>query len=180
MPNTLPTCLPGHHALYSECDTLHGVPWTIVDNAAQFTSEQRGGNEAESMAQYSSVERSVFSVLFLLVWWNSFAPAALATHEVDHRFTVHGTVRDGRSFPGKLLAEKAVIIRDNKTGQILQQGMTNHQGQFTLILHVHNEDKGRSLTVQSEGVEKTLELQFDPNDRAAERQAHIDLIVAPK
>jgi hypothetical protein len=152
----------------------------IGDKAARPTSKQRQGNEEESMTQYRSVERSVFSVLFILLWWSSFMPAALATHEVDHRFTVHGTVRDGRSFPGKLLAEKAVIIRDKKTGQILQQGMTNQQGQFTLVLHVHNEDKGRSLAVQSEGVEKTLELQFDPDNRATERQTHIDLIIVPK
>jgi hypothetical protein len=132
------------------------------------------------MTQYSSVERSVFSIVLVFMWWSSFAPAALATHEVDHRFTVHGTVRDGRSFPGTLLAEKAVIIRDKKTGEILQQGITNQQGQFTLVLHVHNEDKGRSLAVQSEGVEKTLELQFNPDDRATERQTHIDLIVVPK
>jgi hypothetical protein len=155
-------------------------PWTIGAKAAKPTNKQRKGNEEESMAQYSSVERSVFSVLFILLSWGSFAPAVLATHEVDHRFTVHGTVRDGRSFPGKLLAEKAVIIRDQKTGQILQQGMTNQQGQFTLVLHVHNEDKGRSLAVQSEGVEKILELQFDPENRATERQTHIDLIILPK
>jgi hypothetical protein len=142
------------------------------------TNEQGRRNAGESMAQYRSVERFVFSVL--LVWWSSFAPAVLATHEIDHRFTVHGTVRDGRAFPGKLLAEKAVVIRDNKTGQILQQGVTNQQGQFTLILHVHNEDKGRALVVQSEGVEKTLELQFNPDDRTTERQIHIDLIVGPK
>jgi hypothetical protein len=132
------------------------------------------------MVQYSSVRQSVFFVLFILMWWSSFAPVALATHEVDHRFTVHGTVRDGRSFPGKSLAEKTVIIRDKKTGQILQQGMTNQRGQFTLILHVHNEDKGRSLAVQSEGVEKSLELQFNPDDHTTERQTHIDLIVVPK
>jgi hypothetical protein len=152
----------------------------IGDEAAQPIHKRRKGNEEESMTQYSSVERSVFSVLFILLWWSSFMPVALATHEVDHRFTVHGTVRDGRSFPGKLLAEKAVVIRDKKTGQILQQGMTNQQGQFTLLLHVHNEDKGRSLAVQSEGVEKTLELQFDPDNRATERQTHIDLIIMPK
>jgi hypothetical protein len=78
------------------------------------------------------------------------------------------------------LAGKEVSIRDSKTGQILQQGVTNQQGQFTLILHVHNEDQGRSLTIQSEGVEKTFVLQFEPEDRATERQKHIDLVIVPK
>lgn len=132
------------------------------------------------MGQDSCVKRSVFSLILCIIWWSSCAPLALATHEVDHRFTVHGTVRDGRSFPGTLLAGKEVSIRDSKTGQILQQGVTNQQGQFTLILHVHNEDQGRSLTIQSEGVEKTFVLQFEPEDRATERQKHIDLVIVPK
>jgi hypothetical protein len=75
---------------------------------------------------------------------------------------------------------KAVVIRDSKTGQILQQGVTNQQGQFTLVLHVHNEDRGQSLIIQSEGAEKTFALQFNPDDRTTERQRHIDLIIVPK
>jgi hypothetical protein len=102
---------------------------------------------------------------------------ALATHEVEHRFTVYGTVRDGTSFPGKLLVGKEVVIRDVKTKQILQQGMTNQEGHFTLILHVHNEDHGKSITIQTRGSAKTLELQFDPNDITTERQIRVDLVV---
>lgn len=132
------------------------------------------------MGQGSRVKRSIFSLILCIIWWSSCTPLALATHEVDHRFTVHGTVRDGRSFPGTLLVGKEVTIRDSKTGQILQQGVTNQQGQFTLVLHVHNEDQGRSLTIQSEGVEKTFVLQFEPADRATERQRHIDLVIVPK
>jgi hypothetical protein len=104
----------------------------------------------------------------------------LATHEIDHRFTIHGTVRDGRSFPGTLLAGKEVVIRDSKTGQVLQQGTTNQQGQFSLLLHIHNEDRGMLITIQSEGAEKTLGLQFDPADNTTERQAQVDLVVQPK
>jgi hypothetical protein len=132
------------------------------------------------MVQSHRAKRCMFPIILLIVWWNSFAPSVLATHEVDHRFTVHGTVRDGRSFPGTLLVGKEVVIRDSKTGQILQQGLTNQQGQFIIVLHVHNEDRGRSLTIQSEGIAKTFELQFDPDDRATERQMHLDLVVVPK
>ena len=132
------------------------------------------------MVQIHRAKRCIFPIILLMVWWSGFTPLVLAMHEVDHRFTVHGTVRDGRSFPGTLLVGKEVVIRDSKTGQILQQGLTNQQGQYTLVLHVHNEDKGRSLTIQSEGIEKTFELRFDPDDRATERQMHLDLVVVPK
>jgi hypothetical protein len=107
-------------------------------------------------------------------------PVVLATHEVDHRFTVRGTVRDGRAFPGTPLAGKEVIIRERQTGQVLQQGVTDQRGQFVLVLHVHNEDLGKLITVQSQGVEKTLELQFDPDNRTTERQAHVDLVIVSK
>jgi hypothetical protein len=112
--------------------------------------------------------------------WSSFIPPVLATHEVDHRVTVHGTVRDGRSFPGTLLPGKEVVIRHGKTGQVLERGVTNQQGQFSIVLHVHNEDQGMLITIHSEGVEKTLELQFDPEDRTTERQTRVDLVVRPK
>jgi hypothetical protein len=109
--------------------------------------------------------------------WSILLPSALATHEIDHRFTVHGTVRDGRTFPGTPLTGKEVLIRDSKTGEILQRGVTDQRGRFSIVLHLHNEDRGRRLTVQSEGSEKAFELQFDPENRSTERQAQIDLIV---
>jgi hypothetical protein len=116
----------------------------------------------------------------LTCYWGGFIVPVLATHEIDHRFTVHGTVRDGRSFPGALLAGKEVVIRDGKTGQVLKQGVTNQQGQFSLVLHIHNEDRGMLVTIQIEGVEKTLELQFDSADSTTERQARVDLVVRPQ
>ena len=134
------------------------------------------------MLRRVSLDRSLFLVaLSLLTWyWSSGISPVLATHETDHRFTVHGTVRDGRSFPGTLLAGKDVVIRDSKTGQVLQQGVTNQQGQFSFLLHIHNEDRGMLITIESEGVEKTLEIQFNPEDSTTERQAHVDLIVRSK
>jgi len=125
-----------------------------------------------------SLRLSVLSVC--LVCWSSGLPVVLATHEVDHRFTVSGTVRDGRAFPGTPLTGKEVLVRESQNGQVLQQGVTDQRGQFTLVLHVHNEDLGKLIIVQSQGVEKTLELQFDPNDSTTERRAHVDLVVRPK
>lgn len=134
------------------------------------------------MLQRISLGQSWFLIgISLLTWcWSSFIPPVLAMHEIDHRLTVHGTVRDGRSFPGTLLADKAVVIRNSKTGEVLERGVTNQQGQFSLVLHVHNEDRGMLITIQSEGVEKTLELQFDPEDRSTERQVRVDLVVRPQ
>ena len=134
------------------------------------------------MLRRGSLEQFLFLIsIGLLIWYRGgFMASVLATHEIDHRFTVYGTIRDGRSFPGAPLAGKEVVIRDSKTGQVLQQGVTNQQGQFSLVLHIHNEDRGMRITIQSEGVEKTLELQFDPADNTTERQARVDLVVRPQ
>ncbi len=62
-----------------------------------------------------------------------------------------------------------MVVRPGKTGHILQRGMTNEQGQYALVLHTHNADHGKLIIIQSQGVEKTLELKFDPDDRTTER-----------
>ena len=121
--------------------------------------------------------RDLLITLCLLV---SCTSAALGTHLIEHRFTVYGAVRDGRSFPGTPLSDKEVIVRFTKTGKVLQRGRTDTQGKFSLVLHVHNEDVGKEITVQSQGLEKSLSLQFDPNDATTERRARVELILLPR
>lgn len=104
----------------------------------------------------------------------------LATHLVDHRFTVYGTVRDGTSFPGTPLAGKEVVVRFQESGKELQRGTTDAKGHFSLLLHVHNEDAGKQIIVRSQGVEKSVALQFDPNDTTIERQVRVELVVVPR
>ncbi|GIX48904.1 MAG: hypothetical protein KatS3mg131_3115 [Candidatus Tectimicrobiota bacterium] len=105
---------------------------------------------------------------------------ARATHQVDHRFTVYGTVRNGATFPGTPLAGKEVVVRDAASGQVLQRGITDAQGRFALVLHVHNEDLGRQVVVQSDGAQQTLTLQFDPADTTTERRGRVDLVIFPR
>ncbi len=132
------------------------------------------------MLTFHRLDPHWFFISICLFFWGAFAPLALATHEVDHRFIVYGSVRDGSTFPGKPLAGKEVVVRDVKTGKVLQSGVTNRQGQYSLLLHIHNEDLRKLIKIQSQGAEETLELQFDPNDKTKERSERVDLIVFPK
>lgn len=129
------------------------------------------------LQRLSLLWRTLLITLYLLV---SCTSAALGTHLVDHRFIVYGTVRDGRSFPGTPLSDKEVVVRFTKTGKVLQRGRTDIQGKFSLVLHVHNEDVGKEIIVQSQGLEKSLPLQFDPNDATTERRARVELILLPR
>ena len=106
-----------------------------------------------------------------------FLVPAFATHERDHRFTIYGTVRDGSRFPGVRLPHQTVVVRDAITNKELQRGLTDADGKFSLVLHVHSSDVGKRVLLQSSGVSKQLTLQFEPGDIATERQAQIDIVV---
>ena len=122
-----------------------------------------------------------FSLLSSLAW---------ATHEVDHRFILFGSVRDGSSFPGKPLSGREIRFLNPKTGQAWEtvdaQGqmrprvMTDQEGRYSAILHVHDEELGSVVKIVVEGTEKEFILQFDPQDKRTERRARLDLVVFPK
>lgn len=105
---------------------------------------------------------------------------AHATHENDHRFTVYGTVRNGASFPGVPLPNRAVTVLDAATQRIMQRGVTDAAGKYSLVLHVHNGDVGKVVLVQSAGISRQITLQFDPGDVTTVRRAQVDLVVFPK
>jgi hypothetical protein len=108
-----------------------------------------------------------------------YVPPLHATHENDHRFTIFGTLRDGTTFPGVPLPNKEIVVQDTTTKQIMQRGVTDGEGKFMLVLHVHNGDVGKVVWIQSAGIAKQLTLQFDPSDVTTERRAQVDLIVFP-
>ncbi|RMF93717.1 MAG: hypothetical protein D6736_01285 [Nitrospinota bacterium] len=120
------------------------------------------------------------TLLVCSLLWIGTVSAVLATHEADHRFTIYGSVRDGSSFPGKPLAGREIEVRDGESGQLLQRGRTDQQGRYSLLLHVHNADLGRVVTVQTPGAQKRLELRFNPVDRTTERREQVDLVVFPR
>lgn len=115
-----------------------------------------------------------------LYLWSVFPGVALATHQADHRFTVYGSVRDGSTFPGKLLSGQPVVVRDATTGEVLQQGTTDQEGRYRLVLHIHNDDLGREVVVSCLNSQATVKLDFDPNNPTAERQERLDLVAFPQ
>jgi len=113
-----------------------------------------------------------------------------ATHEVNHRFVIFGSVRDGSSFPGKPLPGREIRFLVAKTGQpwevVDAQGhprpsvKTDREGSYSAILHVHDEDLGAVVKIVVDRAEKELVLTFDPRDQHTERRARVDLVVFPQ
>jgi hypothetical protein len=100
-------------------------------------------------------------------------------HEIDHRFTISGYVRDKN---GKPVGDARVHVRD-----LLHQSIdavttyTDADGYYKAVLHLHNDNAGDTLQVKAIeekiGLEEvaTLRADFNPADRKTEREVRVDL-----
>ena len=107
----------------------------------------------------------------------SVAPA-FATHEIDHRYVVFGHVSDDQ---GKPLAEKKVTAMD-ATLQIQETGYTDADGNYEILLHLHDTNRGDRLEVLMEDQKKEGLIEFNPEDKTTHRRHRVDFgpLVAEK
>ena len=108
-----------------------------------------------------------FSILAL-----SAAPAH-ATHKVDHRYTVWGEIKYEDGAPAVGVAVHLLI----KDGAPLGEVITNEEGRYRILLHVHNEDVYKVFDMRVNNVTRKIRLLFNPNDRETERGQRVDLVV---
>ncbi|HEY4485621.1 MAG TPA: carboxypeptidase-like regulatory domain-containing protein, partial [Nitrospiria bacterium] len=80
--------------------------------------------------------RKVFWAGVTAVLWLNAVPA-LATHEVDHRFMVYGTVRDDQ---GRPVRDAKVIVVDPRLSESGMTAFTDGSGYYEAVLHLHNTD----------------------------------------
>ena len=105
-----------------------------------------------------------------------FVPSVVwATHEVDHRFTVVGHVRDEQ---GQAIEEAKVRVTDVQTGQGAT-AFTDNTGYYEVLLHLHNENLGDEIRVTALEETKTITATFDPEDRKAHRKVQVDFGAPP-
>tara|TARA_B100000315_G_scaffold29647_1_gene25173 strand:+ start:2323 stop:2880 length:558 start_codon:yes stop_codon:yes gene_type:complete len=95
---------------------------------------------------------------------------ASATHENDHRFTVYGRVFNDK---GAASSRTLVVVKDN-TDKALGSAETGSKGSYKILLHLHNEDRGKELTIIANNIEKKITLSFDVSDAKAERMAKVN------
>jgi hypothetical protein len=108
----------------------------------------------------------VFAAFCLSV---AFPSASSATHEADHRFTVEGFVC---GTDGKAIADTDVLVKDTKIsyGQVVK---TDGDGYYKATFHLHNENLGDPLLVETRGEQQNHKVQFDPKDLESERKVQI-------
>ena len=119
-----------------------------------------------------------FGLVGLIVSGALIPCAAWATHEMDHRFTISGYVRDK---DGKPVGDVKVLARDLRDQKI--DPVTSYadgSGFYKLVLHLHNQNAGDPIQVsvkdERSGLDevKKVRAEFDPADRHSERQVKVD------
>jgi hypothetical protein len=96
---------------------------------------------------------------------------ATAMHEIDHRFTVEGTVcgADGRPVSGT-----KVIVRDPRAS-VGTAEFTDGRGYYKAVLHLHNQNQGDPVLVEALNQEQRGIVQLDPKDVKTERKITINI-----
>ena len=98
-----------------------------------------------------------------------FSNSAYALHEIDHRFTISGYVRDDA---GEAQRGKNIVVKD-VAGGTLGKATSGPTGFYSIRLHLHSEDVGRKLEVSTGTRTHELQVKFDPDNVKDERTVEV-------
>ena len=97
-----------------------------------------------------------------------------AVHVADHRYTVWGLVESSASSP--IPGVKVTVSVDG--GAISGEALTDGDGVYRILLHLHNEDLGKLFSVTARNSTDSGEIKFDPNNNRAERIHEFNLTIS--
>ncbi len=97
-------------------------------------------------------------------------PLAHATHGVEHRYTIFGRVMDSNQAS---MGNVSVRIT-GLGGKPLGKATTAADGQYSILLHVHDQELGTAFWVTANGMTKSGTMTFDITDRNTDRTHRID------
>jgi hypothetical protein len=96
--------------------------------------------------------------------------SAWATHEVDHRFTVSGSVRTADGTP----KPDVKVVVAHPRSKLSETALTDRNGRYSVVLHLHDPDAGDPITISAGEETKTTKADFDPKDHRTPRAAQVD------
>ena len=99
------------------------------------------------------------------------APAAWATHEVDHRYAVRGYVLDDAQQP---VPGASISIR--LAGRSVGYATTDGEGFYNVDLHLHDNDIGKRLVVQAGESQANIRMQAILGDQTTQRVHHVNFV----
>ncbi len=112
------------------------------------------------------IEIFIIALLLLL-----FATTVAAEHEADHRYDVRGYVLDAKKNPRS--GVPVTILMDDKT---IGSGRTDSKGYYSVRLHLHDSDIGRSLIVRAGNAQADIRMQAKHGDQATARLHHVNFV----
>jgi hypothetical protein len=140
--------------------------FAVAQHPRQECRALRCRHDEEKMVKFQS---SLFPLLAVCL---ALLPApALAKHEADHRYNVKGFVLDENEQP---LADSPVTIRSGNG--VIGHQKTNSQGYYNIQLHLHDNNLGKKLQVQTAVGEATIRVRFTPGNKATRRVHQANLI----
>jgi hypothetical protein len=95
---------------------------------------------------------------------------AQAMHEVNHRLTIYGSVKDAKGHP---IADARVIISATRLGEGAT-AFTDRQGYYESTLHIHDADLGEPIDVSTGDETTRIAAQFNPQDTTTERRMEVN------
>jgi hypothetical protein len=98
------------------------------------------------------------------------AAPAWATHEVDHRFEVTGTVHAADGTPRPNLK----VVVSHPRSNLSESALTDSGGRYLVLLHLHDKDAGDPVTVTAGDETTTIKADFDPKDHRKRRLVTVD------
>jgi hypothetical protein len=123
------------------------------------------------MQRLPAASRAALPSLALVLALVLAGPSADATHLPDHRFLVLGFVTDAEDRP---IAGVRVVVTRLKTG-LEYPTTTEGDGFYLVVLHLHDEDEGERLGLETKGAKGQLRARFDPRDKKVERGTRVDV-----
>lgn len=96
---------------------------------------------------------------------------AWAEHEVDHRYNVRGYILDANQ---KAVSDLNVQIFSDS--ELLGSITTDSSGFYSLHLHLHNADRGKTLLLRAGPNDAELRVNFDSSDKTTVRVHHANFV----
>ena len=93
-----------------------------------------------------------------------------AMHAADHRFNIEGYVCGP---DGKPLADVTVTAKDTRV-DVRASGITDSNGYYKAVLHLHNDNRGDPVVVMANDQEKKTVAVFDTKDLETDRGATVN------
>lgn len=100
-----------------------------------------------------------------------YAVTAAAEHEADHRYDVRGYVLDSQENP-RSGVPVTILMGDRTVGS----GRTDSKGYYSVRLHLHDSDIGRSLVVRAGNAQADIRMQAERGDQATPRLHHLNFV----